>query len=143
LFELLTGQPPYERVRGQVGEVLDHLLVQRRQPPVSPRRLNTAVSPAVEAIVLKLLAPDPAKRYASARDLHDDLERQLANRPLAHAPDRSPLERGRKWRRRNPKLATAIGVAAAVLVLFVLPATAIAVRKSQIAEERREFERAA
>ena len=52
----------------------------------------------MDAIVRKLLEPDPAKRYAEAAHVREDLERQLAHRPLAYARDSSVRERARKWR---------------------------------------------
>src|SRR5262249_13066516 len=74
LYELLTGQYPYAlRGGSNVVSVVATMLEQRSRPPESPRRHNPAVSPATAAIVLKLLAPDPADRYARAEDLREDL----------------------------------------------------------------------
>src|SRR5262249_52743262 len=94
----------------------------RKAVPPPPSALNPAVSPAVDAIALKLLDPVPALRYARADDLREDLLRQLAHRPLAFAADTSVRERLRKWRRRNPRLATGLAVAALAWVFLVLPA---------------------
>lgn len=50
-------------------------------PPPSSRALDF---PALEAVVLKALAREPAARYATAQDLHEDLERvaqELGLRP--------------------------------------------------------------
>jgi tetratricopeptide (TPR) repeat protein len=92
------------------------------------------VTPAVDAIVLKLLAPNRDDRYATAADLREDLERHLADKPLAHAPNTSTVERVRKWRRRNPRLAAGLTACLAALVLLVMPAAAVAVRQDQIAK---------
>jgi tetratricopeptide (TPR) repeat protein len=96
----------------------------------------------VDAIVSKLLAPDAADRYADAAHAREDLERQLAHRPLAYAKDPSVRERARKWRRRNPRLTTGLAVALAALVFLILPATAVAVRSEQLAARRHEVARA-
>jgi hypothetical protein len=112
------------------------LLDVRGRAPTVPSRWNKDITPAVDAIVLKLLAPDPAQRYATAAELREDLERHLAHKPLAHAPNTSVAERGRKWRRRNPRLATALAAGFAALVLLVLPATAIAIRQVQLTKRQ-------
>ena len=115
-YELLAGELPFPGgARGRPD--FDALLAARRAGPPSLRQANPAVTPAVEAIVQKLLAPDPADRYQSAADLKDDLDRQLADRPLRFAPDRSLPERVGKWRRRNPRAVVRLA-AGLVLVLF-------------------------
>ena len=47
------------------------------------------MTPAVEAIVRRCLEPRPGRRYQSARELHEDLERHLDHRPLLHTPEPS------------------------------------------------------
>jgi tetratricopeptide (TPR) repeat protein len=110
--------------------------------PEPPSRRNLAVTPAVDAIVLKLLEPDPARRYAEAAHVREDLERQLADRPLKFAKEQSIRERARKWRRRNPRLTVGLAVALAALAFFILPATAFAIRSEQLAARRHEVARA-
>jgi Flp pilus assembly protein TadD len=79
------------------------------------------VTPAVESVVRRCLEPQPGRRYQSARQLQEDLEAQLQDRPLRHAPDRSPRERLRKWVRRHPRLVSAAAVlAASAALLFLL-----------------------
>ena len=143
LYELLTGTDPYpgmpdEDVTDPVGAYLPGRTVKLPEPP---SRRNQAVTPAVDAIVRKLLEPDPAKRYAEAAHVREDLERQLANRPLVHAKETSVRERVRKWRRRNPRLTAGVAVALAALVFLILPATAVAIRSEQLAARRHEVAR--
>ena len=114
-FELLTGKHPFPVTSRTLTE-FDGLLATRMKGPPSLRELNPDVSPAVDAIVRKLLAPKPEDRYQSARDLHEDLDRQLTDRPLRFASDRSPAERFGKWRRRNPHMLVAMLVAAVLAV---------------------------
>jgi serine/threonine protein kinase/tetratricopeptide (TPR) repeat protein len=118
LRELLTGRPPLARPTGSPEEVLGDLREERRRLP-EVRQSNPAVSPGTESIILHCLEPDPSRRYQTARELHEDLQRQLEDRPLRFAPELSLWERSRKWTRRHPRLSssTSVGVIATVLVL--------------------------
>lgn len=142
LFELLTGQLPFTIRRGRMGQVVSAMIAERTKGPPSPAAINTAISPAVDALIRKLLEPDPSRRYQSAANLREDAERQLANRPLKFAPDRSPGERLRKWRRRHRSLATACLVGLVACVFLLLPATVVAIRQNQIAERKLQVETA-
>ncbi len=113
-FELLTGRHPFVRT-GTTRLNPQEMAKLRRAGAPSVRELNPAVSPAVESIVRTLLHPDPDRRYQSARDLLTDLDRHRQHLPLAIAPDRSVVERVRKWRRRNPRLWVYLLLSGAVL----------------------------
>ena len=82
---------------------------------------NSRISPAVEAIVARCLNPDPSHRYRAARELHEDLERQLNDLPLAHVAEPSIRERLAKWLRRHKRLAsmTTLGLIAGCLLTAV------------------------
>lgn len=148
LFELLTGRHPFPLHRRKAKEAIEAMLVDRRKGPPSLRVQNPAIPPAAEAIVQKLLAADPRDRYQSARDLREDLDRQLTNRPLKHAANPSVRERMRKWAKRHPRLTSsgAVAVLAAALLVGV-GAAALATRershnfqaKVQFADHRADF----
>jgi serine/threonine protein kinase len=73
LYKLLTGDPPF------LGETLDQTLAQvRAQPPRPPRSLRPEVPAALEAVCLRCLEKDPAKRYPSAEELAGALADSLA-----------------------------------------------------------------
>jgi eukaryotic-like serine/threonine-protein kinase len=133
LYELLTGRLPHPVAPEMQSKDGNHaeMIAQRQTHPARPSLLNPAVPPSVDAIVVKLLEPAPARRYQRAEDLHADLTRQLANRPLRHASNGSLWERARKWRKRNPRLATGLAVASLALVLLILPAAAIAAQQAR------------
>lgn len=80
LYEMLTARPPFSG-DSPVAVAYKHV----QEQPVPPSRINPNVPPALEAIDLKLLAKDPAQRYASAEDLRSDLRRFLEGQPVLAA----------------------------------------------------------
>jgi len=133
LYELLTGRLPLSAYRGREQEVLSLIPADHHVSAPGLRDWNTSVSPATEAIVQKCLAADPGRRYASADDLRDDLERQLKHRPLRHAPEPSLRERARKWVRRHPRLTSASSVAMVAGLLVALLVSGLAYRGARLA----------
>ncbi|MDB6023427.1 MAG: repeat-containing protein [Pedosphaera sp.] len=113
LYYLVTGRPPFQGDTPQ-----DILLEMRNSEPVAPRRLNPGVPVNLETVCLKCLHPEPAKRYASARELADDLQRFLADEPVRARPV-SKLEKFRLWCRRRP-IQTALSAALAMAVILGL-----------------------
>jgi tetratricopeptide (TPR) repeat protein len=132
LFELLTGRQPFPRRTGPVESVLQQMIQDREGPPPRLRWASKAVSPAVESIVRHCLEPDPERRYQTASQLREDLQRQMEHRPLQYAPDRSVRERATKAVRRHPRLAVALlGLLATALIAGL--ATLVGFRNSQLA----------
>jgi serine/threonine protein kinase/tetratricopeptide (TPR) repeat protein len=132
LFELLTGRPPFPIHAGPVREILPRMIAERLGSPPPLRPWNVRVSPAVESIVRQCLHPDPAHRYRSARDLHEDLQRQLDARPLKHAPEPSLRERLDKWARRHSRLASMTTVALIVAGLLAVVTTVFLLRQRRL-----------
>jgi serine/threonine protein kinase/Tfp pilus assembly protein PilF len=125
LYELLTGRTPFTRHAGPSEKILPELIAERRKGAPELRSHNKEVSPAAEAIVRKCLEPDPSRRYQTARELKEDLERQLAHLPLLHQAEPSRRERLHKWIRRNGWI-RATGAVAAVASLLIAGLTALA-----------------
>ncbi len=113
LYELLTGRPPFQ------GETLQSILAQAQEAePVPPRRLNPGTPLDLQTICLKCLQKEPARRFASARALAEDLGRFLEGKPiLARAV--SPPERAWLWCRRRPWLAAMTGGFVAAVIFGV------------------------
>jgi formylglycine-generating enzyme required for sulfatase activity len=109
LYECLTGRPPFE---GPQHAVLMSVL---SDEPLPPSRLLAKVPADLETICLKCLSKEPARRYASAEELADDLRRFQAGEPIRARPA-GRLERLVKWTRRRPALAALLGVVLLALV---------------------------
>jgi serine/threonine-protein kinase len=111
LYELLTGRPPF------LAETPLEILWQAvDREPERPQALNPAVPADLETICLKCLAREPGRRYGSAEDLADELERFLNGEAIRARPAR-PLARLGRWCRRRPLVAL---LAAALLLSVVL-----------------------
>ncbi|MEO6463604.1 MAG: serine/threonine-protein kinase [Candidatus Eisenbacteria bacterium] len=69
LYELLTGTHPF--ATATAVDTMHRIL---HDVPAAPSKLTAGIPPELDFIVLKTLAKDPARRYASARELDVDLE---------------------------------------------------------------------
>jgi serine/threonine protein kinase/Flp pilus assembly protein TadD len=113
LYELLTLEPAYRGNDRQ--ELLRQIAFEEPRPP---RRINKAIPWELETIVLKAMEKNPAERYATAKELADDLGRFLKDEPIRARPA-GVVRRLRKWGRRHPAwlAAAAAALTAAVMVL--------------------------
>ena len=81
LYELLAGAPPF---RGDtVAELLRRI---REEEPALPRRQDPDIPKGLQDICLKALEKDSVHRYASAREMADDLRRFLAGEAVLAEP---------------------------------------------------------
>ena len=111
LYEMLTGRPPFraETASATLQQVL-------ADEPVSPARLNPRVPRDLQTICLKCLNKEPAKRYASAAALADDLRCFERGEPIVARP-LGRIGRIVRWARRRP---TAAALYVALLVTALL-----------------------
>ena len=79
-YELLTGALPFS---GSRSEVLNKVI---SSDPPSPRRFDRAIPRDLESICLKAMAKEPRHRYASTRELTDDLRHFLEGEPVRARP---------------------------------------------------------
>jgi WD40 repeat protein len=126
LHEILTGKPPF-----QAETPFETLRLVTEAEPRPPRSLDARIDRDLEVICLKCLQKKPEKRYASAAELADDLDRWLAGKPILARPV-SWLERLVSWARRKPELATALGA------LPIILSVALAVSLTLFVRVRRE-----
>ncbi len=126
LYEALTGAPPF-----QAETPLKTLRLVTEAEPVLPRARDPAIPRDLEVICLKCLQKSPVKRYASAAELAQDLERWLAHEPILARPV-SAGERLVSWAQRKPELAMAFAA------LFGVLAVALAITLTLLMKVRRE-----
>jgi WD40 repeat protein/serine/threonine protein kinase len=134
LYECLTGRPPFK-----AASSWETILQVTRESPVSPRQVQPGLPRDLETICLKCLHKEAPRRYASAGDLADDLQRYLEGRPIRARPV-GILERGLLWCQRNPLSAILISAVVLVLVLGIITtsiALGFALDFAQTAEENR------
>jgi WD40 repeat protein len=112
LYELLTGRPPF-----RAANPLDTLLQVVSDEPVRPSRLRPGVPRDLEAVALKALEKDPARRYATAQELAEELRRFGAGDPVRARPVGAG-GRAARWVRRHPAVACLWAVAVLLPVLL-------------------------
>jgi WD40 repeat protein len=107
LYQLLSGHAPFR------GATTEEILEQvRRAPPPPPDGPRDLIS-----IVEKAMARDPDRRYPTARELADELNRFVAGQ-LVRAREYGPWERLRRWVRRNRAVVTTSAVFLTALAML-------------------------
>jgi eukaryotic-like serine/threonine-protein kinase len=106
LYELLSLRQPFT---GQSAGQVRSLVLEGHPLPL--RKLNGQVSKDTEILCNQAMDPDPKRRYASAKDLADDITRKLTGKKILARPPGGML-RTIRWSKRRPLQAA--------LLLFVI-----------------------
>ena len=110
LYELLVGRTPFG-----AATAMETIKQIETREPLPPSQVQPTVSRDLDNICLKCLEKDPRRRYASASELADDLERFLDGKVVQARPV-SRVQRCWRWSRRNPVIA---GLAVALVIACV------------------------
>jgi len=94
IYHMLVGTPPFTGAAREV--MVKHL----SEPPLEPRKIDPDVSETMEAIVLRLLEKDPARRFQTPAELVAALSAYEEGRRQVEAQPRAPVVRRRRRRRR-------------------------------------------
>lgn len=152
LYDLLVGQRPHEATGGNPAALARAIVetdparpsqalagaatssrrlarFRQRGEQIAADRLVRELRGDLDTIVLMALRKEPERRYASARELAEDIERHLAHRPVRARPD-TLAYRSAKLLRRHP---LAVPASALALLLAVAGTTTFTWR---LADER-------
>ena len=147
LYELVTGTLPYP-THTREGRALEEAILfadprppSRRTDPTLADSTSTwssarphRIDRDLDTIVLKALAKDPARRYASVDRLADDLERYLLHKPVLARPDSWTYRAGKFARRHRGSVGGAVATLGSVVVFGVVSL----ILAAQVEAERNE-----
>jgi hypothetical protein len=117
LYELLTHRPAFDGADRQ--ELLRQIAFE--EPP-APRKINPSIPLDLETIVLKAMAKNPNERYATARELAEDLQ-CFTQQKTIHAKPPTLAQRAARWSRRHVAFVSTAALLFAVLAVAALTST--------------------
>jgi serine/threonine protein kinase len=115
-YELLCGRLPIQPDTGSLLEAARRL---QQTPPTRPRSIDASIPRDLEAVLLRALEKEPARRYATAHELGADLRRLREHRPVEARPP-GFLHQAALLARRYRGTVTALGLGSLALVAAVL-----------------------
>jgi eukaryotic-like serine/threonine-protein kinase len=133
LYELLSGRLPYQVNSRQLPEAVQTI---REEEPAGLSTIDRAYRGDIETIVKKALEKDKSRRYGSAADLGEDIQRYLNDEPIAARPA-SNVYQLRKFARRHR------GPVAGLTAIFVVLLAGVVVSTAQANRARQERDRSA
>src|SRR5258708_7892134 len=114
---MVTGRPPF-----RAETPLETLRQVMSEEPVPPSRLQPRLPRDLVTICLKCLQKEPRKRYGSALELAEDVERFLSGKSVTARPTGLP-EQAWRWCRRKPAVAMLTATVALLLLAVAMGST--------------------
>ncbi|MEM6654847.1 MAG: serine/threonine-protein kinase [Planctomycetota bacterium] len=152
LFAIVTGQAPHEQTqagaaktggggrasagRAGAGRAMISAIVSGPTPDAFA--VNPQADPPLAAICTKAMARRRYARYQSASELADEVQRWMADEPVA-AYEEPPLAQARRWVKRHERLSQVLAAVAAVLIAGAVT-TAASARQAAIAQQQARYE---
>ncbi|MDP6693864.1 MAG: serine/threonine-protein kinase, partial [Phycisphaerales bacterium] len=127
LYELLTGQPPYNLSSIPIYEATRLI---REQQPTKMTTIAEGIQGDLETIVTKAMDKDRDRRYQSSYELGQDITRYLENEPI-HARRASMVYQLKMFARRNRGIVLGLTTIAIVLVLATVVSVYGVIRASK------------
>jgi hypothetical protein len=162
LYELLTGATPFDRQRLR-SAAFDELLriIREEEPPrpslrlstlgtlasvaanrhTEPKRLSTLISGELDWIVMKAMEKDRTRRYETANEFANDIERYLNDEAVVACPP-STAYRFQKLARRNRAALLAASSVVLSLIIglgFATWQAIVAIEAKNVAKEQQEL----
>ena len=133
LYELLTLRPAMDAENRQ--QLLHQVL---NTDPVLPRKIQKEVPADLETIVLKMLQKSADARYASARQVADDLQRWLDNRPI-RARRSGKVDDLRRWIMSNRVTTALLATAGVLLIALAVGGWSVGIREAQTSRRQNQL----
>ncbi len=138
LYHLLSGRLPFA---GGSAQAVGRAVLQEDPPPLRP----LGVSADLEAVVFQCMEKQPDRRYGTARDLAEDLQRFLDGEPVS-ARRQGPFRRTLRKLRRRWMAVSGVALAAVAAIVIAVLAWQSRERERRLVEEtyasaRSEFAR--
>jgi serine/threonine protein kinase len=134
LYEMVTLKAAFAS-----GDRLKLIELIRRTEAASPRSIDARIPRDLETIVIKAIDKDPKRRYQSADEIGEDLQRFVNDEPIK-ARRIGSVERLGRWCRRNPAVAGLLTVVLLLIAAGVTTSTLLAVAATQEAATARQRE---
>ncbi|MCA9322354.1 MAG: serine/threonine protein kinase, partial [Planctomycetes bacterium] len=134
LYETLTGRRPFE---GPTRQALYEAIL--RHDAVPPSRINTSLPRDLDVVILTALERDLDRRYQTALELGDELDRVAQREPIRARPA-GPIFRSWRWAQRNPAVAASLAACLVVLTVGLATTTTLwqrSERSRRLADEER------
>ncbi|MEQ1922294.1 MAG: protein kinase [Pyrinomonadaceae bacterium] len=152
LYELLTGDRPYDTRDKSIGDVIRSIceteperpssVVSRPQPEhgdtgqnekqTQPRSKPQALRGDLDNIILKALRKEPERRYTSVEQFSEDIRLHLAGLPVLAIKD-TWTYRATKFIKRN----RAVAAAAAIILVTIIGGLSATLYQARIAQKER------